>query len=109
MRIAWLILAHHQPRQPRAIHWGGFNMVQATLDLIRAARTGSVPFDRFCLLSGADYPIKTRAEVRRTLDCDLEFLGVERSMDQPEYRKRVTGYHVNDNRLLTWNSPRSRW
>jgi hypothetical protein len=154
MRIAWLILAHHQPhhlaalisaldtpedrffihvdakaelggfeqllgqrdrvvllgrRDRHTIQWGGFSIVQATLDLIRAARTGSVPFDRFCLLSGADHPIKTPAEVRRTLDCDLEFLNIEHSMDEPEYRKRVTGYHPEDNRLLTWNSPRSRW
>lgn len=45
----------------RPCRWGGFSLVAATLDLLRAARKDG--FDWAVLLSGADYPVKTPAQI----------------------------------------------
>ncbi|MBB5192487.1 hypothetical protein HNQ50_003228 [Silvimonas terrae] len=45
----------------RPCRWGGFSLVAATLDLIRAAQQDG--FDWAVLLSGADYPVKTAAQI----------------------------------------------
>jgi hypothetical protein len=44
------------------VMWGGFSVVAATLNLIEAALAGSRS-DYLVLLSGADYPLATRAEI----------------------------------------------
>lgn len=108
MRIAYLILAHHQPRHLGAlierlddgnarffvhldqksdivpfrnairsaramllderlpIAWGEWNMVQATLDLLRRAHQQS-PSTHYQLLSGDCYPIKSNQEIAAKL------------------------------------------
>jgi Core-2/I-Branching enzyme len=108
MRIAYLILAHHQPQQLGAlierlddgnarffvhvdqksdvlpfrnavkteraiflderlpIEWGGWNMVQATLDLLRSAHQQS-PSTYYQLLSGNCYPIKSNQDIASKL------------------------------------------
>ncbi|GGP25413.1 beta-1,6-N-acetylglucosaminyltransferase [Silvimonas amylolytica] len=45
----------------RSCRWGGFSLVDATLDLVRAALKDG--FDWAQLLSGADYPIKSSAQI----------------------------------------------
>ncbi|GGP23616.1 beta-1,6-N-acetylglucosaminyltransferase [Silvimonas iriomotensis] len=45
----------------RPCRWGGFSLVDATLDLVRAALKDG--FDWAQLLSGADYPIKTTEHI----------------------------------------------
>jgi hypothetical protein len=108
MKIAYLILAHDDPRHLRRlveavqddwtqiyVHidkkaelarftraidlsrvtfipdrvsacWGGFSLVQATLNLMAAARHGSTAPDWYALISGADYPIRSNRAIR---DC----------------------------------------
>src|SRR5262245_57423807 len=108
MRIAYLILAHHQPqllgalierlddgsarffihvdqksdilpfrnaiRSERAmllderlpIEWGGWNMVQATLNLLHCAQQRS-PSTHYQLLSGNCYPIKSNRDIASKL------------------------------------------
>lgn len=55
----------------RSVCWGGFSMVQATLDLIRFARSNG-SYHRYCLLSGADYPIRSNREIHDTLAASTE-------------------------------------
>lgn len=44
------------------IHWGGYNMVQATLELIKVSmNTGE--YQRFTLLSGNDYPLRNAKSI----------------------------------------------
>ena len=44
------------------VHWAGFGMVRATLELMSTAvRRG--PFDYLALLSGVDYPIVSHAKI----------------------------------------------
>lgn len=40
------------------VYWGGFSMVKATLNLMKAALTSGEKFSHLVLLSGLDYPIK---------------------------------------------------
>lgn len=42
-----------------SVFWGEFSQVEAILVLIRTAMSNAIKFDRFVLLSGADYPVKT--------------------------------------------------
>lgn len=53
------------PRQ--RCYWGSFSLVAATLAGIRALREANVPFDRAVLISGQDYPIKSRSRIREFL------------------------------------------
>ena len=39
------------------VYWGDFSQVEATLTLLRAALDCNAKFERFVLLSGADYPV----------------------------------------------------
>jgi hypothetical protein len=51
----------------RAVHWGDFSMVEATLTLLSAAHAvGS--FDRYVLLSGECYPVKPIAALEEAFE-----------------------------------------
>ncbi len=63
------------------VYWGGFSQVQATLNLLHAAIDSGQPFARFTLLSGADYPIKSRDEINDLLlGSDREFMRIDRRL-----------------------------
>ena len=49
------------------VNWGGFSIVQATLNLLQEATTCG-EYDYFILLSGADYPIRSNASILRHLE-----------------------------------------
>jgi hypothetical protein len=40
------------------INWGGWSMVQATLNLMQCAAKSGQKFDYFCLISGSDFPLR---------------------------------------------------
>jgi hypothetical protein len=41
------------------VYWGGFSVVQSTLLLLRQALDSPLNYDRFVLLSGSDYPLRS--------------------------------------------------
>lgn len=91
-----------------AVHWGGFSIVRATLELLSASaghRGGR--FGRHCLLSGADYPVKPRADVLAALEDErVEWLHVGRTLRPGDpQRAWVERRHWNDWPLL---NPRER-
>jgi hypothetical protein len=57
------------------VYWGGYSLVQATLELMRQSMAQG-DYDRFVLLQGADYPIKSSAEIDQffTRHADTEFI-----------------------------------
>ena len=63
------------------VHWSGFSQVQATLNLLEASQDHADRFDRFCLLSGSDFPIKPMERIRAALDSQTEFMRVDRRLD----------------------------
>ena len=46
------------------VHWGGYSLIQATLNGFREIIDAGIEYDRITLLSGQDYPIKSRQFIR---------------------------------------------
>lgn len=63
------------------VNWCGFGMVEATLSLLKLAFEQPVAYDRFVLLSGADYPIKPNHLIANILSEEKNFLQVDRQLD----------------------------
>lgn len=65
-----------QKRVP--VFWGDFSQVEAILILIQAALTHRYGFDRFVLLSGADYPLRTVSYIENFFrnNRDKEFINL---------------------------------
>jgi hypothetical protein len=82
-----------EPR--RAVNWGGFSVVDATLALLSAALGFAPPFHRFCLLSGSDFPIKHNTRILTDFDSNKEFMRVDRKLDpfQEDSHGRLVGFH----------------
>ena len=59
----------------RKCGWGGWSLVGATLDMLRAAEAKFEDATHFYLISGACAPIKSRAEIDKVLtDTDKDFI-----------------------------------
>jgi hypothetical protein len=56
------------------INWGGWTMVQATLNLMKCALNSGQEYDYFCLISGGDYPLRPVSGL-------LEFFSVDPRID----------------------------
>lgn len=90
------------------VYWAGFGMVAATLRLLEAARRAG-PFARYCLLSGADAPLRPRTAILdRLLGSEREWMRVRLRLlgDTPRREdRRIRERHWMDVRLL---NPRMR-
>ncbi len=61
----------------RRVSWGGLSVVQATLDLVAAARATGRPYRRFALHSGADLRIAPLDDVIAAWSSDTEFMRID--------------------------------
>ena len=61
-----------------SVFWGDFSQVEAILVLIRAALADERRFDRFVLISGADYPIRPESYIESFFsnNSDKEFINL---------------------------------
>ncbi|HKF04099.1 MAG TPA: beta-1,6-N-acetylglucosaminyltransferase [Candidatus Sulfotelmatobacter sp.] len=67
------------------VHWGGWSMVKATLNLLEAAIRASPPAQRFVLLSGACYPIRDNTTLRDfLLKNDKEYIDAVKMPNEEE-------------------------
>jgi hypothetical protein len=57
------------------VNWGSFGMIQATINLMQQAALAR-PADYYILLSGADYPIRSRAFLQHVLSSGHEFINI---------------------------------
>ncbi|WP_188312084.1 beta-1,6-N-acetylglucosaminyltransferase [Salinarimonas soli] len=74
------------------VTWMGWSQVEATLRMLGAAHPDA--FDRYTLLSGADYPIKSNDEIARILSRDeTEYLTAWRLSDRPSWQHKVQYYY----------------
>lgn len=55
----------HFTRKRVPVFWGDFSIVEATLILLRTALADRCNFDRFVLLSGADYPLRSASYIEQ--------------------------------------------
>jgi len=84
-------------RDRLCVHWGGWSQVEAPLRLMRAAIAKDVQFERFILLSGSCYPLRSNAALRRFLFADqIEHIT---SYRMPSYARdkpmtRLSRWHI---------------
>ncbi|WP_445367269.1 beta-1,6-N-acetylglucosaminyltransferase [Methylomonas sp. BW4-1] len=76
-----------------SVSWGGFSMVQATLNLVSYAYDGG-KYQYYCLLSGTDYPIKSNKDIFNyiTQDGNFEYLDFFKS-DDSKWHDRYKKYY----------------
>ncbi len=85
------------------VYWGGFSPVQATLRLLHCAYHATDRFERYCLLSGSDFPIKSNYQIRDAFGTQKEFISIEQALYAPAAESRVhciSRYHFYDYGLL---------
>jgi Core-2/I-Branching enzyme len=80
-----------------AVRWGAFSVVDATLNLIAEARRAMPEAERFCLLSGADYPIRSQAEIAAAFASGRDFIKINGPLDP-----RGNGSHDENVRYPFW-------
>jgi hypothetical protein len=82
------------------VFWGGFSHTAATLASLRFALDTHPSIDRFVLLSGADYAIKPRDEIKRFFDAHptTEFVRIDRQLtpDGPNPLDWYLKYYAGD-------------
>lgn len=95
---------HYIPRIK--VWWGGFSHLQAILNLMKAALT-SQP-DYLVLLSGGDYPIRSRQTLYRMLEQGGEYINIEKgfSTSKPEARLKYHYFDAFDRRS---KSPKTKF
>lgn len=83
--------------------WGGFSPVQATLRLLHCAYHSADRFERYCLLSGADFPIKHNDRIREAFATEKEYISIEQALYAPATvpgAHSIDRYHFYDYELL---------
>lgn len=80
-------------KRVRVFH-SGFSQVGASLALLDEAWNSGVDFQRFCLLSGSDFPIKRNDAILEALSSRAEFLSVERKLgpESSDHHSRYIRY-----------------
>jgi len=79
------------------VHWRGFKMVDATLQLMKEAVEHEKNFKYFILLSGADYPIKPTDHIQAFFErTSLEYIHYCRLQGNPVMMKKVLQYYFHD-------------
>ena len=81
------------------VNWGGFSQVAAILNLLRAALSSGRSFDRYCLLSGADFPIKDIDYIQAQFATQQEFIRIDRPLgasSKHRQSKNVKRFYFRD-------------
>lgn len=84
----------------KEVYWGGYSSIEATITLMKAALERDV-FDRFVILQGLDYPIKSNKEIEEFFieNKKIEFILAQnisiRSDSRSIHKYRL--YHYLDN------------
>jgi hypothetical protein len=88
----------HVAEERVAVYWGDFSQVEATLVILRAALADPRHFDRFVLLSGSDYPLRSASYIEQFFarNSDKEFINLVRMPSQEAGKplSRLTTYRV---------------
>jgi hypothetical protein len=86
----------HWARDRRKVAYFGFSTVEATLSLMKQA-TAFQRFATYSLLSGADYPIKSRSHIRAVLaNTDTEHIVYWKLEDRPSWQHKIEHYFLTD-------------
>lgn len=86
------------------IHWGGFGLVEATMELIRSALAAG-DFSRLVLLSVGCYPARSMNALARLCERGKEYCDARTINPGSAFEARYKRYHLMDHEFF---SPRSR-
>lgn len=83
------------------VYWGGYASIEATILLFRAGLAAEPGFDRFVILQGLDYPIKSNQEIQKFFESnpEKEFM-LGQNISQSKNPKDIHKYR------LYWNLDR---
>ena len=79
----------------RRVFWGGFSMIEATIDLAQEA-LAQTDCSHFLLTSGDSYPLRGRAEIEAYLLRDFDFIDVEEFGPGDEFFGRISNTYLPD-------------
>lgn len=74
--------------------WGGFGMIEATIKLLKLA-FDCIGEGYYCLISGADYPIRSNEEIKRELAKGGERIGISPAPLPHKPMRRFKYYHFD--------------
>jgi hypothetical protein len=78
------------------INWGGFGMIEATLELLQNAfENNKSSKSRYVLISGADYPIRSNIFINNILKEDLEYINISPAPLSHKPIKRFEYFHFD--------------
>lgn len=89
------------------VSWGGWSHQQAILNLMTAAHKKS--YDKYVLLSEADYPIKSNQELHQKLMADVEYLNLIKGFQKHKPEKRIKYYYFEGFDRRNRKSKRTRF
>ncbi|WP_244244561.1 beta-1,6-N-acetylglucosaminyltransferase [Marinilactibacillus kalidii] len=77
------------------IYWGGFSIIRAEIALARTALADQKSFDRYVLLSGADYPIKSVDDIYDYFEQNKEIEFIRGINLEKLENKELFGSHID--------------
>lgn len=94
------------------VYWGGYNAIEATLELIRSALASPKDYDYYVLLQNLDYPIKSNQEIYSFFEDNngKEFIrgcNIARIKDW-HYAKKYRIYNNRDNDFYIKNNSKRK-
>lgn len=97
----------HILNQRVCVNWGGYSSIEATVNLLKTAITwGGQQFDRFVILQGLEYPIKTNKEIHRFFEenPETEFILAQNisESDNPKEVHKYSLYWYLDLKTRLW-------
>ena len=92
-----------------SVYWGGYSIVWATLNLLNVALEANCGHDYYCLLSGNDYPIRSKDYINCYLEKNYgqEFINLVEMPNELVSKplSRITTYHIEDGELSKFFLP----
>jgi len=89
--------------QRLVVHWCGFSTLAAMLLLLKTALAAEPDLQRFVMLSGVDYPVRSIEDILAGVAVDREFLSVEHALDWTEeyyVNRHAYRYYLGDSELF---------
>lgn len=87
------------------INWGGFKMIEATIDLLKYALKRSPNADYYILISGVDYPIRPKQYLIQLLSNGKEYIDITSLPNKDKPIERYEHYYFEYDRrnIHVWN------
>lgn len=87
------------------VYWGGFNMIKATKELLNKALISPIDYQRYVLLSGADYPLVSNEKIHAFFEQNknIEFLrgfNIRKSNSKNYLNQIKCFYFMDTNKFL---------